>query len=894
LPGAGVSVLKLDSTIVSAVISDSIGNFSVRVSTPGTYLVKMTFIGYSDLYVRKEIGTENVSLGSQTLQERSTSLGEVNVEEKLSPVQAIGDTTQYNADAYKTSRDATTEDLVQKMPGITVQDGKVQAQGEDVKKVLIDGKPFLGEDPNAALKNLPAEVVDKIQVYDKKSDQSEFTGFDDGNTTKTLNIVTRPQFRNGTFGRVFAGAGTDDRWKAGLSINSFKDKRKFTILGNSNNINDQNFATEDLLGVVGTNASVRGRGRGPRGGGGRWQPNDAGNFLVDSRNGIANTNSAGLNYSNQFRKSEVTLSYFFNRSETRSNTDLYRQYFNTESGGLTYSENNSSYNENTNHRVNLKVDTKFDSLNSLLIQPRFSFQRNNSASLVQGINTDDTGLLSIATSDYGSDQKAISFNTPLLYRHSFLKKGRTFSVNLNTSYNESEGDNDLLSLTLYETDTIPSDTMNQVSDPATNDWKNSADITYTEPLGKDGQISISYDGTLNYGSSDKLTYSYSPADELYNVLDTSISIKFNSTYTAHRPGVRYRLNKEKWSMMLGISHQWSMLDNEQTFPQTYTTERSFTSVLPHVMFNYRFTPKKTFRVYYRSYNNSPSVSQLQDVVDNTNPLLLTTGNPGLTQDWSNFVHMRYSAVNADKGTNFFGFVGMSFTRDYIGNSTFIASGDTTIDGIELASGSQLSRPININGYYSIRSFGNYSFPIKFFKSNLSLNANASVTRIPSMINEEVNFSSSISSGLGVTLSSNISDKFDFLVYANGSYSDVRNTIETSSNSNSYSLLTKFRIQAQPWKGLVFQTEISNQNNSGLSAGYNTNYTIWNAAIGYKFLKDQLAELRLSVTDILKENKSITRNTTDTYIEDVQSNVLQQYFMLTFTYNLKYFKTSDSN
>ena len=266
LPGSGVALLNTsDSALIAGSVTDTSGRFLLSNILYGDYLLRISYIGFDDRFSNVTVNSPTLTIERVILREKSLRLKEVTVEDKLPAVQAIGDTMQYNADAYKTSKDATAEDLATKMPGITIQDGKVQAQGEDVKKVLIDGKPFLGDDPNAALKNLPAEVVEKIQVFDKKSDQSEFTGFDDGNSSKTINIVTRPQFRNGVFGRTFAGAGTEETWKAGLSINSFKDKRKFTVLGNSNNINEQNFASDDLLGVVGTSAGNRGGRRGPRG-----------------------------------------------------------------------------------------------------------------------------------------------------------------------------------------------------------------------------------------------------------------------------------------------------------------------------------------------------------------------------------------------------------------------------------------------------------------------------------------------------------------------------------------------------------------------------------------------------------------------------------------------------
>lgn len=899
LPGASVSLLQLaDSSVVTGAFTDTDGRFSISNISSGKYFLKISFIGFEDLYKSADLASSDLNTGILILNEAAKSLKEVNIEAKLPPVQVIGDTTQFNADAYKVNKDATTEDLVAKMPGITIQDGKVQAQGEDVKKVLIDGKPYLGDDPNAALKNLPAEVVEKIQVFDKKSDQSEFTGFDDGNASKTINIVTRPQFRNGTFGRVYGGYGSEERWKSGLSINNFKDKRKFTIIGTSNNINEQNFSTDDLLGVIGTSSGNRQSGQrgssGQRGGGssGRWQPqNETANFLVDQRNGLSNTNSAGLNYSNQWKKTDFTFSYFLNNSDNNSTTTLFRQYYSSESDALIYEEDNLNKSENINHRANVKFEYKFDTLNSILIQPRISVQNNKGSSSLNGNNSENAGILSNAISSYNSDFDAISFSSPILYRHSFHKKGRTFSANFNPVYNQNEGTSDLNSLTVYINDTTTdNDTLNQISDLSSWNRNFSTDLVYTEPLDTNNQLSFSYNGKLNTGFSDKKTFSYSSADELYNSLDTSLSNKFESKYQSHSAGVNYRYQNVIWNMMIGAAYQVAGLTNEQTFPVETSVNKKFYNILPSAMFQYKFTSKKNMRLYYRSSNNSPTVSQLQDVINNNNPLLLSSGNPDLKQDWQNFLNIRYSGANPDKSTSFFALISGTYTDNYIGNSTFIASNDSTIiNGIILLNGSQLTKPVNLDGYYSIRSFGNYSFPVGILKSSLNLNASGSITRSPGLINDELNYSTTISSGIGFALSSNISPKFDFLISSNGNSNNITNTIKENSNSNYYSLLSKIRIQVLPWKGLVLQTDVLHQRNSGLSSSYNNDDITWNASIGYKFLKDRLAELRLSVFDILEQNNSIVRNTTDAYYEDVQSNVLEQYFMLTFTYNLKFFK-----
>lgn len=385
LIGARLELLSFpDTNNKKYTLSNENGDYAFSSLKSGNYLLKVNYLGYQPAFRRVSINTSSdVQTINISLRQKADQLKEVTVTDKAIIGTQKGDTSVFNANAFKTNPDASAEDLVTKMPGVTMVDGKVQAQGEQVQRVLVDGKPFFGEDPSAVLKNLPAEVIDKIEVFDKKSDQSQFTGFDDGNAQKTLNIVTKPSFKNGTFGRAFAGVNLDEQYKVGLNINQFKDNRRFTILYQSNNVNEQNFATEDLLGVVGTNSSNRGQG-GNRAGGGRggmmmmggggmmggFGGNDASNFLVNSSNGINTTHAFGLNFSDKWgKKIDISSSYFFNYTKNNSLSNTDRTFITGSDQQLKYLENNISSSENYNHRFNLKLDYKIDTSNSITFQP---------------------------------------------------------------------------------------------------------------------------------------------------------------------------------------------------------------------------------------------------------------------------------------------------------------------------------------------------------------------------------------------------------------------------------------------------------------------------------------------------------------------------------------------
>ncbi|MEO6904199.1 MAG: TonB-dependent receptor [Bacteroidia bacterium] len=887
-PLIGASVVLLnpnDSSLIKGSVADVDGNFSIENVQPANYLVRISFIGYEDLFISKQLTTASINLGRLVLKEKATKLNQVTIIGAVVPVQQKGDTTQINASAYKTNPDATAEDLINKMPGITLQNGKIQAQGEDVQKVLVDGKTFFGDDANAVLKNLPSEVIDKIQIFDKKSDQSQFTGFDDGNTSKTINIVTKTRFRNGTFGKVYGGYGNEDKWKAGANLNFFKDERRLTLLANTNNINDQNFSSEDLLGVI----SGKNSGGGNRGGGRPGKQSDIGNFLVDQKSGITTTNSFGINYANKWKNVELSGSYFLNNSENNSTSDLFRQYVSNSSSGITYTENSINKSTNTNHRLNLKLDWKIDSSNSFLFQPKLSYQANEGNSSLNGETEQFTSALSNASSMYNSNLHGINFSAPLLYRHSFIKKGRTISLSVSPGYNQNEGNAALNSYTTNYNDSMSTSAIHQQSSRNIQGLTLSSSIVYTEPISTKSQLMVTYKNNFNKNESVKETYNVSPTDGNYKKFDSLFSNNFNNNYLSQSIGTGYRYQQVKWNAGIGFSYQYAQLVAQELFPINYEVNKAFNNFLPDARFQYKFTDKKIMRLFYRTQNNVPSVSQLQNVIDNSNPLQLSTGNPNLKQDFQNNLFLRYNSANTVKSTSFFALISGTYANNYIVNNTFIAKRDTLIaPSIILASGSQFSKPINLNGYYTLRSFNNYSLPLKVIKSNLNLNLGGTYTHTPSMINNQLNYSNSYNAGLGLAISSNISEKFDFTISSNTTYNNISNTLQKALNSTYYNQSSKLKIQVMTWKGLVLQTDITHQYNSGLSQNFNQNFILWNAAIAYKFLKNKQADLRLSVFDILKQNNSITRNTSETYYEDVKTNVLKQYFLLTFTYNIKYY------
>lgn len=907
-PLAGVNLiltLLSDTTRMAYTTSGPDGAFRFNGLDQGHYRLRGSFVGFDRIQRTVNLARPVTDLELLLMHRRVETIEGVEVTGVMPRAVQKGDTTEFNAAAFKTLPEATAEDLITKMPGVTVEQGTVRAQGEDVKKVLVDGKPFFGDDPTLALRTLPAEVIDKIQFFDKMSEQAEFTGFDDGQSVRAINIITRMDRRTGQFGKTYAGYGTDQRYLAGGNISFFTKKRRISLIGLTNNVNRQNFSTQDLLGVAGTGGMRRfgpgGAGRmggsrlgSPQGGGPPIGGGSIGDFMTGQQNGNTTTHAFGLNYSGNWgEKIRVDGSYFFNATENETEQSLTREYYSGSEAGQYYDEANRSDADNFNHRFNLRLDYTIDSMNSILLMPRLSLQDNRTRSLVSGTTTAGPQVISSTMNDNGSDLSGIDFSNDILYRHRFRKEGRTVSVNLGTRLNDREGESTLCSTTSYDTGQGGlSDTIDQHTGLSTTGRTLSGRVIYTEPVGTKGQLQLSYSPSHTFSDADRKTYHPDPVSGEYVILDTALSNLYTTTYLTHRAGAGYRYRNEKSNLMINLDYQQADLSGDEEFPVTETTERRFRDLLPSVMFRHKFSNQSNLRLFYRTSTQPPSIDQLQQVVDNANPLLLSTGNPELRQEYRHMAVARFSQANTEEGNSFFVFLFGSLTGDAIGTATWYDYSDTlTIGGIILPPGTQLSRPVNLDGSRNIRSFITFGFPVKKIQCNLNLNTGVSYTRTPGLINDRQNISGTFTVSQGFVLSSNISDKVDFRLSYTGNINFVDNTIRKDMNSDYYNHNAGFRIDWITWRNLVLQTDITHSLYAGMSEGYNEDFLLWNAGIGKKVFANQRGEIRLSVFDILDRNRTISRTVTGFYVEDSRTELLRRYLMLTFTYYVRHFGTA---
>jgi hypothetical protein len=885
--GATVKLVSVrDSAQVKLVVTDKTGNFVFNNLNASGYRLYITFSGYEKIEQRVNLQASNITPLSFSIAKVSTDLGDVTVVAKAAPTRQKGDTTEYSANQFKVNPDATAEDMIKKLPGVTVdKDGNVTAMGEQVRKVTVDGRDFFGDDATAALKNLPASVIDKIQVFDKLSDQAQLTGFDDGNSQKTVNIVTKSGIKNGQFGRIYAGGGTDSRYSAGGNVSFFKGDRRISLVGNFNNINQQNFASQDLLGVT-SSSNSGGGGRGGGGNRGGMGGGGADNFNVGQASGISKTNAFGINFGNVYNKKlTVTGSYFFNNS--RNNNESLTNIESLQPTKNLFSLQNSiSSSVNTNHRLNARLEYKIDSANSIFIIPSISFQNNNSSSTSFTQNffaeNDSTG---VTLNKNTADRNGYNIRNTIMYRHSFKKRGRTFSMSFNTGWSKNDGE----TLTdnnnkIYDSSSTTVVLSNRFRDSKTSGTTIGGNIAFTEPIGKKGQLQIDYSPTVQKNKANQQTFNYD--GQKYSLFDDKLSSVFDNTVITNNAGINYRLGQSRDEQLsFGVNFQHSKLQSKRIFPTVTSVDQSFFNVLPNLMWRKKLSATDNIRVFYRASTNFPSITQLQDVVSDTNSLSVNTGNPDLKQSYTHFLSGRYTYTNSKTSKSFFANVFLQTASDYISNASYFIQNDSVVNNVTVKKNSQFTKPVNLNGYKSLRTFFNYSMPLKFIKTTLNLNAGFSYSKLPGLVNYQKIFTNSYAYNGGVVLASNISEYIDFNLSYNANFNNSKSNTTNSTTTQYLYQTIGGQVNLLSKKGWFVQNDISGNVYSG---DLDQNFWLWNAAIGKKFLKNKKGELKLSVFDLLKQNQSITRTVTEKDITDAQTQVLRQYFMLTFTYSLKNF------
>ena len=881
--GATVVLLKTDSVLYKFGVSKSNGTFKIKNVKTGDYILQVTYIGYQ-MHNQNVSISKTMDLGQIVLKEQTENIGQLTIDGETTPILITSDTIAYNANAFKTQPGAVAEDLLKRLPGVEVdRDGTIKAQGEEVQKVTVDGKEFFGKDPQMATKNLPADAIDKIEVYDERSDMSDFTGVDDGQRTKTINLTLKKDRKKGYFGNIEAGYGTEDRFKIRSNINRFTQKTQTSFIGMVNNNNEQGFSFRDYIDFMG------GFGNIGRGGRGRINSNDLGlPISSDLGSGFLTTGAAGLNMNHEFKKdTKLNISYFYTNMTKDLERTIDREYiFSGNRPNSFYNQADTQVSNYQNHKIQSIFRHKFNDANSLIWRGGLSYnvaeyQKNSANANISSENVN----INNGISDYNSDANTLNYNSELTFRHRFKKKGRSMGVSGSFTNQNSDQDANILSLLNYYN---PDSTINihqeQVQNSQNLNYR--ANVTFTEPLGKRRYLSLTYTHRNYSKPIDKIF-----TDRFTNTIIDTLSTQYQNDYYFHKVGASLRKITEKSNLSLGVNGQISKLDGEITNLNYVVDQPAFYFLLPFVNWRYEFGASHYLRADYRTSANEPDIIELQPVLDNTDPLNLYIGDPNLNPEYTH--RLRLSYIKFDQFT--FSSLYANLTATYTSNDI------TTIRALDRSS-TQLTQPVNVDYNMSLRGFASYSTPIRPIKTNIRINTNMTMQRSISAIAniQDVNDylagiprdlvievpQTRYTSSVRLVLDNLNKDIIDISVGGRMSYN---NTVYDNPEQANQSFITQnyfAEMFLNLGKNWAVSTKFDYTIYDGEAVGTRQEVPIWEASVRRYVLKNRRAEVRFTAMDILNRNVGINWNSNLNYIEEEVIRSLGRYFMISFKYQIR--------
>jgi hypothetical protein len=872
LPSATVMLLNAaDSSLVSFTSSDLEGRFEMRNVTRKDYLLKISYVGYESHYrlVYPGEGTL-VDLGRVVLSEASRKLDEVIITAEKDPVKIKKDTIEFNASSFKTKQNAVVEDLLKKLPGVEVDnDGTIRAQGQQVQRVTVDGKAFFGSDPKMATRNLPADAIAKVQVFDKKSDQTTFTGIDDGQREKTINLELKEEKRKGAFGNSSLGIGNDSRFSARTNINKFRKGSQLSVLAMGNNVNDQGFSIEEYLNFNGgMQQLMSGRGQvrveisddNQNG-----LPLNSGN----RPNGIMSSYAGGVNYNRDLtRNTEVSTSYFYNHLDHVLDRDLVRDdYF--PGGQFTYKDITAQDNENNNHRINFVIDHKIDSLNSLKLTTSGSYNETESnVTSSSAFNNISGNLLNSSRSKSETTGSTKNIQTGLLWRHRFAKKGRTFSMNGQYSGAMSQRSG-FLSSQIYN-EQFGDSVISQKSFQDVSNHTYGLNASYTEPLGKRKYVELNY--SCNE-TTNQFRRGVFDNDQRELSLNERLSTDYSSAFTYHRTGINFRLNGKKLNLTAGSSFQSAKLSGQLETTDVHT-DRTFENLLPSARLNYSIAATKNLDFVYETSVQAPTIQQLQPATDNSDPMNLYSGNPDLRPAYFHQWRANYGAFNPLSMTNFFLFVDASLAQNAI---TYAQS----VNGAGIRS----SRPVNVSSASTIRSTASFGFPVEKLKSRMGISSTVRRQSGVALLNDAESNTTQQTLSLRIRWDVHLDDRFDVGLSANVSRNTSSFDVSYQEDQEYYNNVYQANINVNVTRRMTFNSELEYLSYENKTSSFRQTVPLLTVSISHFVLKGNAGELKLSVNNVLDRNIGVTQTTGINYLERSELNSLGRYVMVSFIYSL---------
>ncbi|MDB5243159.1 MAG: TonB-dependent receptor [Spirosoma sp.] len=891
-PLASSTVMLLspkDSSLVNFMRSDEKGAFMFKNLKSGTYVLKISFVGYIPYnLVVKPTGEAVVDLGDLKMKPITRELMEVVVRTAKAPLTIKGDTIEYNASSFKVPPGSTVEDLLRKLPGVQIDsDGNIRAQGQDVKKMTVDGKNFFGNDPKQATKNLQAEAITKVQVFNDKTEQAKLTGVDDGKKEKTINLELKEEFKKGGFGKVTAAAGPASnnlpaRAEIKGSYNKFNAKNQFSVVGLGNNTNQQGLSRDDYQDFRGSNAYNSNQNADfGFSGGNYFYFSDSGDeglgIPVSGRQGVGFSNNAagGVNYNYDTKEKKLSGSYYYN--QTRLELNAQRQRDNTlPQNEYRTDETSNQINFNGNHRVSLRYENQIDTLNTVVFINNTRYGIGNAGLFRNQSLIRPNGATTFNRSTNISNQRQFATSNSLIYRHKMHKKGRSFAVSATYEVNTNNADLLLDSENTYS-DSIraanrsPNIHQDQQNDIQRSEYK--ASLQYVEPFAKRFTWETFYNFSLRYDEVNRDVFNR--GDNKYARNDT-LSLFYKNNYVYNRLGSSVRYSYKGLNVSAGLAGQRFTLNGSYQSYVPGQINRVFSTLIPNVGLNYDL---KNNRYLYGGYNVSvqiPTSRDLQPVRNNSNPLFINQGNPDLLPQLGHNLNLSFNYFNPGSFIN--AYIGLNGTK-YV--NQIVYSQETDVQTLVT-----VITPQNLSGGRNFGGYTGFGFPLKKTKATLDLNFSTNVGRNPVRINRELNQTSFQGYNAGARLSLTPVEWLTF--YGNANFGVTNQQFSINSNRNQSFVNNNFsgELMLRLPHDLYINTNLNYRVSRNAQLNFDQRIPLWNASMYHILGKAKRAEIRLTAIDMLNRNVAVTLNRGVNYTQSETIQTLARYFTLGFTYNMR--------
>lgn len=868
-----------DSTVIDYTISNKNGSFEIKARKLNQpFLVKVASLGYQTWEKEYPKLTSDMDLGEIFIADAVTTLGEVEIIGEAPPVRIKNDTLEFNASSFKVRPDSNVEALIKQLPGVEIdKDGKITVNGKEVNEILVNGKSFFGKDGKVAIKNLPAEIIDKIQVSDTKTKEEKLSGEGASSDNKSINITIQEDKNKGLFGKFTGGYGTDDRYESSGLFNYFKDKQKISVLASSNNINAVGFSMDEIFDAMG--------------GGRNIYSNSNGSFAIDGMSfggneGITQSSMIGINFADEwFKKFEPNGSYFYTNSKTDNDTRSRTENFLTSEDGTNSTfiteSSGTSNTKSDGHNLNFEFEYKIDSLTTLSLRPTFAKSNSVYRNLSEQFSTNDLGLVNESTSSVRNDNSSTNFENEMYLQRRFKKKGRSIGFVFNNTNKNNDKDNITNSETYFYQDPDITEDIRQQRE--FNDIKENtyyARVGYAEPVADSLSLTMraSYEWK-NYDNG-KATYNLNEATNQYSDFNNLLSYDLESRTRTFNPSVSLNLRKNKYSGGVSLGTKVISLENTSSYDGAMSNvNKNYIYPSANAWLNFRLSKSKSIYMYYNFDVQMPTASQILPVVDLTNPLYQITGNPDLDPTKNHNIHLNYNDYDYASKSGFYIYAGFTYYEQQI-----VAS--RVFDPTDLINRTTYQ---NINDTYSSYVGFHWNKTIKkehnTFRMGFGANANFNLNKgLTNNALYEAN-------GISFEPSVNFGWDYGELLTIEPSYSYGLNSTDYTNYTigNSSNFTHNFKLQTTSYwpKHFVFGNDFGYTYNSNISDGFKKDFYLFNTSLGYNFMDDKLL-FKVKVYDVLNQNQSAVRYINPESIQDIQNTVLKRYAMFSLTYKIEKF------